>query len=92
MPRKINKGVSHKKRAVFGLPALPAPVVEARAGLIPESDWDDLEHELRHESIECAECDQLIEHEEEGESTYCGSMHIRCRATHNAHCGACQEG
>lgn len=84
MPRKINKGVSHKKRGMFSS--------SARAGLIPESDWEDLEHELRHESVECAECNQLIEHEEDGESTYCGSMHHHCRRAHNAHCGACKEG
>lgn len=46
----------------------------------------------RHQGVECAHCDKPIEHEEDGESTYCGSMHQDCREAHNQECGACAEG
>ncbi len=48
-------------------------------------------YEKLHEGVQCAECNKVIKDEDEGESTYCGSMHSVCREDHNSHCGCCRE-
>lgn len=44
---------------------------------------------LRHIGFDCAECGRTIRREEDGRSTYCGSMHRRCFGRHAKDCGAC---
>lgn len=40
------------------------------------------EHDLRHVGIECVECGELIEDNEDGESSPHGSMHSQCARLH----------
>lgn len=38
----------------------------------------------RHEGVICAECEQRIEHEDEGVSSYIGSIHVWCITDDNS--------
>lgn len=46
----------------------------------------------QHAGCRCAECNELIKEDADGESTFCGSMHAACRKNHNAHCEPCAHG
>lgn len=52
-------------------------------------DNENDENDNLHEGMECAECGATIDDEDDGESTYCGSMHTACRDDHNEHCEPC---
>ncbi len=41
--------------------------------------------------LECAECGEPIDDNDDRESTYCGSMHRDCFAAHVEHCKVCRD-
>lgn len=44
--------------------------------------------EIRHQGVVCIECETVIQHEDEGESSCCGSVHDgACFETHTERCG-----
>lgn len=43
----------------------------------------------RHRGVACAQCNGIIEDEEAGQSTFCGSIHTACMSDHCAQCDVC---
>lgn len=40
--------------------------------------------EHRHKGCQCAECDELIENEQDGQSSFIGSIHQWCETEENS--------